>query len=334
MIIDAYTHWTPPNYLKQLSNAKSEGAKKAAKYTSQLSREKPNFIQLEKRLEDLDRFGFKMQITMVHSIIEPNTFELDSEENLKLTSILNDDLVELVDKSKGRIAGLGTIPLQALNNGGLEEMERAIDMGLKGFMVPTNSLGKPIDQFFPALEKASKLGVPIYIHPVDTIEKMSRPYEIEFDLMHVLGWPYETSLIWARLVLSGVMERLHQLKIVTHHLGGTIPYLIGRIQESYDSKASKVMNVRGELFNSGNTPTEMLRRFYYDTAIGGNAAAIQCGREVVGIENMVFSTDYPWGPDSGRNRMSTYPDLLRKLNFTEEELETVFSGNITKLLNL
>lgn len=334
MIIDAYTHWTPVNYVKQLNSVRSESARKAAEYTSQLSKEKPNFIQMEKRLEDLEHFGFDLQITMVHSIIEPNTFELTPEENLKLTSVLNDDLVELVNKSKGKIEALGTIPLHALDNGGLEEMERAISIGLKGFMVPTNSLGKPIDEFFPALEKASKLGVPVYIHPVDTVEKMGRPYEIEFDLMHVLGWPYETSLIWARLVLSGVMERLHQLKVVTHHLGGTIPYLIGRIQESYDSKASKVMNVRGEVYKSSKTPLEMLKRFYYDTAIGGNSAAIQCGADVVGSENIVFSTDYPWGPDSGRGRMSTYPDLLKKSEFAKDELEEIFSGNITKLLKL
>lgn len=334
MIIDAYTHWTPVNFVKELAKSSDGSAREAAEYAINLSAEKPNFIEMEKRLQDLDRYGFEQQVTMVHSIIEPNTFNLSTKENLKLASVINDDLVELNRKSKGRILGVGTIPLHALDSGGLEEMNRAVDLGLKGFMMPTNALGKPVDAFLPALERASKLEVPIYIHPVDTLESMGRPYEIEYDLMHVLGWPYETSVIWARLVLSGIMEKLPHLNVVTHHLGGTIPYLIGRIQESYDAKASKVMNVKGELFNSRTSPVDMIKRFHYDTAIGGNPAAIKCGSEVIGYKNIIFSTDYPWGPDAGRTRMNTYPDHVRKANFSPDELEEIFSKNITKLLKL
>lgn len=334
MIIDAYTHWTPVNFVKELAKSSDGAARKAAEYAINLSAEKTNFIEVEKRLQDLDKYGYEQQITMVHSIIEPNTFNLSTEENLRLASVINDDLLELNRKSKGRILGVGTIPLHALDSGGLEEMDRAVDQGLKGFMVPTNALGKPVDAFFPALERASELGVPIYVHPVDTLESMGRPYEIEYDLMHVLGWPYETSVIWARLVLSGIMEKLPDLKVITHHLGGTIPYLIGRIQESYDAKASKVMNVKGELFNSRTSPLEMVKRFYYDTAIGGNPAAIKCGNEVIGYRNIIFSTDYPWGPDAGRSRMNSYPEHVRNADFSPEELEDIFHKNITKLLRL
>lgn len=334
MIIDAYTHWTPVNYVKQMREVKDESARKAAEYAINLSREKPNFIDMEKRLEDLAKFGFDQQVTMVHSIIEPNTFNLTQEENLRLAATINDDLATMSGNSKEKILGVGTIPLHSLQSGGLEEMDRAVSLGLKGFMMPTNALGKPVDAFYPALERASKLGVPIYIHPVDTLESMGRPYEIEYDLMHVLGWPYETSVIWARLVLSGIMDRLPSLNVVTHHLGGTIPYLIGRIQESYDAKASKVMNVKGQLFSSNRSPIEMIKRFHYDTAIGGNPAAIKCGNEVIGHSNILFSTDYPWGPDAGRARMGTYPEHVRNANFTREELEDVFHNNISRLLKL
>lgn len=334
MIIDAYTHWTPVNFVKELSKSSDETARKAAEYVINLSSDKLNFIEMDKRLQDLDKYGYDQQVTMVHSIIEPNTFNLSTKESIKFASIINDDILELNRKSKGRIIGIGTIPLHSLDSGGLEEMDRVVYQGLKGFMIPTNALGKPVDAFFPALERASKLGVPIYIHPVDTLESMSRPYEIEYDLMHVLGWPYETSVIWARLVLSGIMEKLPDLKVVTHHLGGTIPYLIGRIQESYNDKASKVMNVKGEIFKSKASPLEMIKRFYYDTAIGGNVAAIKCGKEIIGYKNIIFSTDYPWGPDAGRTRMKNYPEYVKNSNFSPEELENIFYKNITRLLKL
>ena len=123
MIIDAYTHWTPVNFVKELAKSSDGAARKAAEYAINLSAEKPNFIEMEKRLQDLDKYGYEQQITMVHSIIEPNTFNLSTEENLRLASVINDDLLELNRKSKGRILGVGTIPLHALDSGGLEEME-------------------------------------------------------------------------------------------------------------------------------------------------------------------------------------------------------------------
>ena len=105
MIIDAYTHWTPVNFVKELAKSSDGSAREAAEYAINLSAEKPNFIEMEKRLQDLDRYGFEQQVTMVHSIIEPNTFNLSTKENLKLASVINDDLVELNRRFGGKGSG-------------------------------------------------------------------------------------------------------------------------------------------------------------------------------------------------------------------------------------
>lgn len=335
MLIDAYTHWSPPSYLKELLKVKDETAMREAKHVTALSSKKHGFMDLGERLRDMDRYGFDAQVTMVHSIIEPNTFPLPAEENLRLVRLINDDVNNLSEKSEGRIHGIGTIPLMSLNSGGLEEMERAVkDLGLKGFMVPTNSCGVPIDRFESALAMAEKLDVPLYIHPVDTPKGSGRDYETDYDLMHVIGWPYETGLVWMRLILSGIMEKYQRLNIITHHLGGIIPYLMGRIQESYDSKASKVLNPRGEEYERVYNPLDYMKRFYYDTALGGNQPAVKCGTEVVGEDRVLFSTDYPWGPDSGRKRMATYPDMVSSLGLSEDSTQEIFSGRIIRLLKL
>ncbi|AKA49205.1 hypothetical protein IX51_08930 [uncultured archaeon] len=336
MILDAYTHWTPPNYVKELSTVKNGSAVAEARHVMDLSSQNKSFIDPEFRIKEMDQFGFAAQVTMVHSIIEPNTFELTNEENLRLVRVINDEISALESDTHGRIMGVGSIPLNSLEEGGLEEMDRAIrELGLKGFMVPTNACGVPVDNFGLAWERAAKLDVPVYIHPVDTYGKNSRSYEQEYDLMHVLGWPYETGLIWMRLMLSGILSKFPSLKIITHHLGGVIPYMIGRIQESYDSKASKVLNVRGESYGvEGYNPKDYLDSFYYDTAIGGNLSALKLGLDVVGQEKMIFSTDYPWGPDGGKVRMANYPGLIEHLGLDGEALENLFSKTAMRLLKI
>ena len=52
----------------------------------------------------------------------------------------------------------------------------------------------------------------------------------KFDTWWALGWPYETSVAMARLVFSGLFDRWPDLKLITHHCGGMIPMMEGRIE--------------------------------------------------------------------------------------------------------
>ena len=51
------------------------------------------------------------------------------------------------------------------------------------------------------------------------------------EIWQVLGWPYETSVAMARIVFSGMFDRLPELRLVTHHLGAMIPYFEGRVSD-------------------------------------------------------------------------------------------------------
>ena len=48
-----------------------------------------------------------------------------------------------------------------------------------------------------------------------------------FEIWWTLGWPYESSVAMSRLVFSGIFDRHPNLKIITHHMGGMIPYFEG-----------------------------------------------------------------------------------------------------------
>jgi len=335
-IIDAYTHNVPPNYLKQIVEFPNPVVSSFAKSTRDRCVTHANLIDFEKRVSEMEKHGIAKQVTCIYQGIDPNHLPIDGESQIKLCRTINDDMAEAMKKHKGRIFALATAPLRGLERGGIEEMKRAIrDLGLRGFMVVTNVGGEPVDHFRAFWEEANQLSVPVYLHPVDPVNSDSRPYEDEYDLMHVLGWPFETSLTMARLVLSGTMFRNPNLKVVTHHLGAMIPFFAGRINESYDKEMSLVKPDQKFDAVKGKRPAiEHFDGFYLDTAIGGNKAAIECARDVFGAEKIIFGTDYPFGPGDGTMRLSKYPGIVRDSRLTKEEKELIFEENSSKLLKI
>ncbi len=335
MIIDAYSHYAPRNSLLRMKNSANADMKKAAIVTQSFCDSHTNFINLEERLRDLDTYGISCQVTVIQTTIDPNVLPLKPEESIALSRVINDDMEKLMQGSRGRIFSLGVAPLTALEEGGLEEMTRAVrDLGLKGFVVPTNVQGAPLDHFKSFWERVTKLDAPVYLHPVDQRENSVRSYENDFDLMHVFGWPFETALALSRLVFSGILEAFPGLKVVGHHLGGMIPFLAGRIIESYDKGMKVIKEEQKTGIRLSKTTFEYFRQFYYDTAVGGNASAVKCGYEIFGADRLLFATDYPWGPDGGKARLSAYPDMVMRTGIPKDELNRIFETNARKLLKL
>ena len=234
-VIDGYTHNVPPTYLKEIANSSNPKVRKQARSTAERAGTHRNMIDWDTRISDMDKYGISKQVTCIYQGVDPNHLPVDDPaEQIRLCRLINDDMADAMNKWKGRVFALGTAPLRALDKGGVEEMRRAIkDLGLRGFMAVTNIDGVPVDHYQSFWDEANRLGVPVYLHPIDPVTNVSRPYEDEYDLMHVLGWPFETSLTMARLVLSGTMSRNPNLGVVAHHLGAMIPFFAGRINESY-----------------------------------------------------------------------------------------------------
>ncbi len=336
-ITDAYTHNVPRTYLRQFLDSSNPEVHEAAESTRERSESQPNLIDFETRISQMNKYGISKQVTCLYQGVDPNHIPVgNGTDQVKLCSVINDGMSKEMEKSGGRIFALGTPPLQGLEAGGIEEIRRAIrDLGLKGFMVVTNVHGEPVDHFKEFWDEANHLGVPVYLHPVDPVSSDSRPYEDEYDLMHVLGWPFETSLTMARLVFSGTMSRNPDLRVVAHHLGAMIPYFAGRINESYDKETLLVKPEQRFEESKGTKPSiERFRGFYLDTAIGGNRHAIECAREIFGAQKIIFGTDYPFGPSGGTRRLANYPDIVRATNLSAEEKRMILEENATKLLGI
>jgi predicted TIM-barrel fold metal-dependent hydrolase len=79
---------------------------------------------------------------------------------------------------------------------------------------------------------------------------------------------------------------------------------------------------------------DLFSLIYYDTAVGGNASAIQCAYDVFGADKLVFATDAPFGPGTGEERLVSYPKVIESLGLSESDNNKIFADNVKKIFNL
>ena len=79
--------------------------------------------------------------------------------------------------------------------------------------------------------RMAALGKPVWVHPTRTAK--TPDYDTEkkslYEIWWTLGWSYETAAAMSRLVFSKILDKYPKLKIITHHMGGIVPMLEGRI---------------------------------------------------------------------------------------------------------
>src|SRR5262249_62373361 len=81
----------------------------------------------------------------------------------------------------------------------------------------------------------------LWMHPVRPGARPDYPNEprSKYEIWQVLGWPFETSVAMARIVFSGLFDRLPRMRIITHHCGGMIPYFAGRAETLWAQLGSR-----------------------------------------------------------------------------------------------
>jgi len=332
MIIDTYTHILPKKYQNGLEKKiiSRDITLNSVRYATAV----PTLVDLEARFRIMDDYEDYIQVI---SIASPPIYSIAPPKvAVELCRIANDGLAELVMKYPDRFAGgIACLPLTD-PDAALEEVERAIkDLRLRAVEFYTDIGGKPLDasEFLPLYEKMVELDRPIFIHP--RRESNIPDYESEkvskYRVWTKLGWPYATALAMTRLVYGGVMEKLPDLKIVTHHCGGLIPFLAGRID--WNDDFNEMCMGHRDIYLKEKALT-YYRRFYYDTAVNGNTAALHCGLNFAGIDQMLFATDMPFDNQFGRRLIRDTIDSVERMSISKEDKKKIFRDNAKNLLRL
>ena len=228
-----------------------------------------------------------------------------------------------------RFAGFATLGLKEPDKAA-EELTRCVTrLGFKGAMLNGTTGGLFLDdpRFTPVFEAAAALNVPVYLHPAPPPEAVMKAYfsGLTGDLGHLLsiagwGWHAETGLHLLRLIVSGLFDRLPTLQLLVGHMGEGVPYALAR-SSAILSPAAKLPRTVAEYLKSNVAIT---------TSGYFTPEPFRCAREVVGLDHLLFSIDYPFSPNTrGRSFLGTLASEL-----TEDEMAAFTHGHAERLLHL
>jgi aminocarboxymuconate-semialdehyde decarboxylase len=258
-----------------------------------------------------------------------------------MARIANDGMADYVANYPDRFpAFIASMPM---NNpeAAVEEIDRAIkDLKAVGIQFFTNVAGKPLDlpEYKPLFQKMNDYDLPIWIHPARGADFSDYKTEdrSKYEIWFVFGWPYETSVAVARLVFGYYFDEFPNLKIITHHLGGMIPYFEGRVGTSWDQLGSRTSDEDYTVIlkNLKKPHLEYFKGLYADTATFGAVGAMKCGLEFFGADHVLFASDCPFDPEKGPGYIRETIKILDNLDISKEDRQKIYEGNARKLLKL
>jgi aminocarboxymuconate-semialdehyde decarboxylase len=152
-------------------------------------------------------------------------------------------------------------------------------------------------------------------------------------LWQTFGWPYETTICLARLIIAGYLDRYPGLRIIAHHGGGMIPHFAGRIRQflEYEGPMSDPsLGVALQVLKK--PPLEYFKMLYVDTALFGAKHAMHCVLDFFGVDHVLFGTDMPFDPEQGPGFVRDTIADIEALSLNESALQRVFEGNARQML--
>jgi aminocarboxymuconate-semialdehyde decarboxylase len=277
------------------------------------------WTDLERIVADQDAAG--TDTVVLSPLVLLLSYDAPPEEGVRRCRIQNDGLARMVAAGGGRVAALGTVPLQDPRPAAQELRALMADGVLGGVEVAANVGGRYLgdDAFEPFWAAAEETGAVVFVHP--TTRGFDAPVFGEHYLWNAVGNPFETTVTAAHLVMTGTMERHPGLKVVLAHGGGAILTLRGRLRHAHSFQPDARSRLR-------ESPEESLRRFHYDTVVH-DAGLLRGLVETVGADRVVLGSDHPF--DMGDLRPA---DTVRSADLDPSDEAAVLGGNAARLLGL
>ena len=180
--------------------------------------------------------------------------------------------------------------------------------------------GKTLDDpsFLPVLEAAVDLDVPLFLHP--TTPSPADAF-LDYRLVATVGFTVDTTLAVARLIFSGVLDRLRGLKLVASHLGGCLPYLAERLDRGYAAYP--------ECKRASRPPSAYIKEIYID-CVSFEPLAVDFARKLVGAGRLMVGSDYPH--QIGDLHKCT--QVVEGLDIQAVEKEMIYHGNAERVFRI
>jgi aminocarboxymuconate-semialdehyde decarboxylase len=296
VVVDCHSHLYPRSYV-ELLRARAEiprvaGDRGSERFVIFPEEDVPGggrplrseFWEVGAKLGFMDEHGIDRCVV---SLGNPWLDPFVGPESPGLARDLNAELGALGPETGGRIVALGVLPANEVGAAAQTVDEIAATDGLHGAIAGPRICGLTLDDprldaVWSALERTA---LPLFVHPhsAAAVEDL-RGWDHVLPL--ALGFPFETSIAVARLVLGGVLGRFPDLKVLAAHGGGTLPFLAGRFDVAW--RAAPALRQR-----LPRPPSEDLARIHAD-AVVYHPRALRALVDLVGPERVVFGTDHPF----------------------------------------
>lgn len=247
------------------------------------------FIDAQLYLAEQEKAG------VTHSVVSPIPqlflYDFPDEITKEISNVYNRSLAEWSKSTPQNISALGTVPLTNPVKAA-QVLEDAMNLGLKGVIIGPGLPGQMLsDEFFtPFFEEANRKKAIIFIHPL-----LCEDPRLKRRMMpNLIGVPWETTVCATDLLLSGLIDRYPNIKVLFAHGGGFLPYQMGRLDKGYEQWKLVSVNLQAP-------PSEYLKRFWYDTVLWSQQS-LDFLVKAVGEERVVPGSDYPfdlsvWPPE-------------------------------------
>jgi len=250
---------------------------------------------LEEKLAAMDRGGFERSVV---SLGNPWLDPVEGPESIEWAYRINAEFAAFEAATGGRVHGLGVLPNAGPQDAATMIAEVAETEGLYGIITGCRICGHTFDA--PALEPVwdalAQTGLPTFVHPhygaaIDQLGGFGTVLPLG------IGFPVETSIAVARLILSGALQRHPGIRLLIAHGGGVLPYLAARLDVSWrgDDEARKRLAI---------PPSEAMAALWLDSVLY-HPRALHTAEDLVGSDRLLFGTDHPFFKEEPRDIFAT-----------------------------
>ena len=286
-LVDCQSHLFLPEVLDLMRKRKTEplvydqDGVAILKMGDWLRKVPPAYVSVDAKLAAMDASG--IEITML-STNDPGP-EWFGDDGPAVAQLIHDSLAGVIAKHPTRFRGLCTLPLQN-ERAAATELDRCVkQLGFKGILLYTNLAGAWCDepQFHWLYARAEELDVPILLHPA---KPMTTEQVKGYELTSTLGNMFENTIALARIIASGLLDKHPKLKLVCPHLGGTLPYICGRMDHQLAVLKRGPQHLQRK-------PSEYLRSIYLDI-VSPLPEAMRFALDFSSADKLLFASDHPW----------------------------------------
>lgn len=282
----------------------------------------------EQRIQFMDKNGVYAQIIGYGN----NSPMHLSKENgaIELCQLANNELSKACHKYAGRFYGYVTLPVDDVQ-ASVKELKRAVkELGLVGVMINGPFQGHFLDEerFYPIFETAAELDVPIYLHPTEVSKELRNYYYCgnwNARTTNVfsgfgIGWHYDTAMHLMRFILSGIFDKLPNLKMIIGHWAEMLPYYFDRMDAAFQPQVTGLQHhIKYYFYNNVYTnPSGIWSKDDFDFVL-----------RTFHKEHILWAQDYPYGIND-----TNVKTFLENYDIDQDTKDMIACKNAEKLFKI